>query len=163
MQIANPILFYHGDSAWTLGEVMIAAGIGLLVLCFILMPFVFRALKVDGRRVTGLESATGAMTAGHPSDEKVGLVAHGPAVGVEWGFEFTIGGLRTAWQQRRYSYFYGIPLYWSLWPFGINLLLVGLSIRDHNLAIALVLGGFMSLMQLSAYFMMWAAVYTDLK
>jgi hypothetical protein len=163
MSIINPILFRQGDSVWTLGGLMVALGIGLMLLFLALMPFVLRAIKVPKRIMTGAEAALGAMAAADFNDTKVDLIAHGPAIGVEWRFGCSIGDLRRAWHERRYGYFYGLPLYFSLWTTGAGVVLVGSTLIYHTWMFVLAGGIPVMSMQLAAVFMMWAAVYTKLE
>ena len=57
----NPILFRSGDSAWTLGGVLIALGFALLFVWVVLLPVVVRKLNIKARRLDSQEAATLAM------------------------------------------------------------------------------------------------------
>jgi hypothetical protein len=162
--IANPILFHIGKSPWTLGGVCTALGIIMVLVWIALLPFVIRRLKIQARRLNAQEAATLAMT-GHETDYvKPEAAVHGPAAGLEWQFECSIGELRAAWQQRRYGFFFGVPAFGGVLLVAIAMIFEGGAIRaTSSLAVLLwVFSPFALILGIYA-FMMWAAVYTKLE
>lgn len=160
----NPILFYSGDSPWTLGGVLIVCAAGLAFTWVAAMPFVLRKLNIQGHRLDSQEAATLAMTGREPGYVKPQAIVHGPAAGMEWSFSFTIGDLRQAWHSRRYRYFFGLPFYSSLFPFAFCVASVGFfALRSDAFVVMCVVVGFCGLIILMIVFMMWAAVYTKLE
>jgi hypothetical protein len=158
----NPILFYHGDSAWTLGGVLVASGAAIGISAVALMPVVLYRLHVEGRRLSSQQAATLAMT-GHQTDYvKPEAAVHGAAAGVEWHFEMTIGDLRQAWHARRYGHFFFLPWYWSTWFLGPSISCAGGFLLERDWALLFV-SSILGLVAALGMFMQWAAIYTKLE
>jgi hypothetical protein len=157
----NAVLFQVGDSAWTLGAVCLITAAVLLVVWIALLPRVARQFG-EVRRLTSEEAATLSLVGHQTSYVKPRPIVHGPAVGKEWAYSFTIGDLREAWRQRHYLIFFGLPAHAA--TFGLSFAVAGFGIALLTQAPPFLLLSGAPLPIIGIYlFMMWAAIYTKLE
>jgi hypothetical protein len=163
MDIAsNPVLFHVGDSPWTLGGVSLAIAGVLLVAWVVLLPIVAHRFG-EVSRMTSDEAATLAMVGYETSYVKPEAIVHGPAVGKQWSLEITIGGLRTAWQTRKYGIFVGLPAFYVMLVAAVAFAGLACAAFNHQKMIFVVLCWCVAVFPIIMLFMMWAAVYTKLE
>ncbi|MET0388327.1 MAG: hypothetical protein ABW321_20310 [Polyangiales bacterium] len=163
MAVANPVLFELSGSAWTLGGVLIVLSLVGIVVWACTVPLMTRRIGGYTRKLDADEAASLALSGHEQGAVRPEVIAHGPAVGAEARFEFSIGDLRKAWQEKRYGYYFGVPAYWSTFMLCIALLGTGAALVKNMTDIALIVLGIVGFFESFVIFAMWAAVFTKLE